>query len=81
MSYELAEREAIMAESGMSNIKAAFADTERWRIETEAKHALDFYSLEERREFLEQVQTWRGEVGRKCMEKAIRQEWERRKAA
>ena len=80
MSYELAEREGIMADSGLSSIKAAFADTERWRIETEAKHALDFYSLEERREFLEHVEKWRGAVGRKCMEKAIRQEWERRKA-
>lgn len=80
MSYELAEREAIMAESGMS-IESAFDDTERWRIETEAKHALDFYSLEERRKFLAHVEKWRGEVGRKCMEKAIRQEWERRKAA
>lgn len=79
MSYELAEREGIMADSGMS-IKEAFADTERWRIQTEAAHALDFYSLEERRQFLEHVQQWRGEVGRKCMEKAIRQEWDRRKA-
>lgn len=69
-----------MADSGVS-IKNAFADTERWRIETEAKHALDFYSLDERREFLDQVELWRGEVGRKCMEKAIRQEWERRRAA
>ena len=77
MSYELAEREAIMAESGV-DIKEAFDDTERWRIQTEAKHALDWYSLEERRAFLDAVQKWRGEVGRKCMEKAIKQEWERR---
>lgn len=80
MSYALAEREAIMAESGIHDIAAAFNDTERWRIETEAKHALDWYSLEERRAFLDAVQKWRGEVGRKCMEKAIMQEWERRKA-
>ena len=79
MSYELAEREAIMAESGV-DVSEAFDDTERWRIQTEAKHALDWYSLEERRAFLDAVQKWRGEVGRKCMEKAIRQEWERRKA-
>lgn len=78
MSYELAEREGIMAESG-ENIKNAFDDTERWRIGTEAKHCLDFYNLEERRAFLDSVQKWRGEVGRKCMEKAIRQEWEARK--
>jgi hypothetical protein len=79
MSYELAEREGIMADSGMS-IDEAFEDTERWRIETEARHALEFYSLEERRKFLDHVEKWRGKVGRKCMEKAIRQEWERRKA-
>lgn len=81
MSYALAEREGIMADSGIHDIAAAFNDTERWRIETEAKHALDWYSLEERRTFLDSVQKWRGEVGRKCMEKAIRQEWERRKSA
>ena len=79
MTYELAEREAIMAESGLS-VKEGFNDTERWRINIEAKHALDFYSLEERRAFLDSVQRWRGEVGRKCMEKAIKEEWERRKA-
>lgn len=79
MSYELAEREGIMAESG-ENVRNAFDDTERWRINTEAKHALDYYSLEERRAFLDQIQKWRGEVGRKCMEKAIRLEWEARKA-
>ena len=78
MSYELAEREGIMAESGES-IKEAFSDTERWRIQTEAKHCLDFYRLEERRAFLDQVEKWRGEVGRKCLEKALRQEWEARK--
>ena len=81
MSYELAEREAIMAESGTHDISEAFNDTERWRIQTEAKHALDWYSLEERRAFLDSVQKWRGEVGRKCMEKAIKQEWERRRTA
>ena len=80
MSYELAEREAIMAESGV-DVSEAFDDTERWRIQTEAKHALDWYSLEERRAFLDAVQKWRGEVGRKCMEKAITQEWNARKAA
>lgn len=80
MAYELAEREGIMADSGIVDIAAAFNDTERWRIEIEAKHALDFYSLEERRTFLTSVEKWRGEVGRKCMEKAIRQEWERRKS-
>ena len=79
MAYALAEREGIMADSGIKNISAAFNDTERWRIETEAKHALDFYSLEERRAFLASVEKWRGEIGRKCMEKAIKQEWERRK--
>jgi len=81
MSYELAEREGIMADSGIKNITASFDDTERWRITTEAAHCLDWYSLEERREFLECVQKWRGEVGRKCLEKAILQEWNRRKAA
>lgn len=79
MAYALAEREGIMADSGIVDIAAAFNDTERWRIETEAKHALDFYSLEERRAFLASVEKWRGEIGRKCMEKAIKQEWERRK--
>lgn len=79
MSYELAEREGIMAESG-ENVANAFDDTERWRINTEAKHCLDYYSLEERRAFLDSIQKWRGEVGRKCMEKAIRLEWEARKA-
>lgn len=79
MSYELAEREGIMAESG-ENVRNAFDDTERWRIGTEAKHCLDYYNLEERRAFLDQIQKWRGEVGRKCMEKAIRLEWEARKA-
>ena len=79
MAYELAEREGIMADSGIVDIAAAFNDTERWRIETEAKHALDFYNLEERRTFLASVEKWRGEIGRKCMEKAIKQEWERRK--
>lgn len=78
MSYELAEREGIMAEAGES-IKAAFDDTERWRIQTEARHCLDFYSLEERRAFLAGVEKWRGEVGRKCLEKALRLEWEARK--
>ena len=81
MSYELAEREGIMADSGLSSIRAAFADTERWNIKTMARHAMDFYNLEERRELLDEVERWRGEVGRKCLEKAIRQEWERRKAA
>lgn len=81
MSYELAEREAIMAESGVSSIKAAFADTERWRIQTEAAHAMEWWSLDERREFLEEVERWRGEIGRKCMEKALMQEWERRRVA
>ena len=70
-----------MAESGNVDVVAAFNDTEKWRIQTEAKHALDWYSLEERRAFLASVERWRGEVGRKCMEKAIREEWERRKAA
>ena len=70
-----------MADSGLSSIRAAFADTERWNIETMARHAMDFYNLEERRELLDEVERWRGEVGRKCLEKAIRQEWERRKAA
>ena len=79
MSYELAEREGIMAESG-ENVRNAFDDTERWRINTEAKHCLDYYNLEERRAFLDSIQKWRGEVGRKCMEKAIRLEWEARKA-
>jgi hypothetical protein len=63
MSYELNERESIMAESGVLDIAAAFADTERWRIVTEAKHALDFYSKEERKAFLDQVEKWRGAVG------------------
>lgn len=79
MAYALAEREGIMADSGIVDIAAAFNDTERWRIETEANHALDFYNLEERRAFLASVEKWRGEIGRKCMEKAIKQEWERRK--
>lgn len=78
MAYALAEREGIMADSGLS-IKDAFNDTERWRIETEARHCLDFYSLEERRAFLESVERWRGEVGRKCMEKALMAEWNKRK--
>lgn len=78
MSYEMAEREGIMIDSGQT-IKDAFTDTERWRIETEAKHALDYYSLEERRAFLGEVERWRGEVGRKCMEKAISQEWAKRR--
>ena len=69
-----------MAESGVSSIAAAFEDTERWNIQTMARHALDFYDLYERRDLLAVVEKWRGEVGRKCMEKAIRQEWERRKA-
>lgn len=81
MSYELAEREAIMAESGVLNIAAAFADTERWKIKQEASHAVEFYSLAERREFLDEVERWRGKVGRMCMEKAMTQEWNARKAA
>lgn len=81
MTYELVEREAIMNDSGIKNVSVAFADTERWRIKTEAAHALDWYSKEERQQFLKDVETWRGEVGRKCMEKAILEEWNRRKAA
>ena len=81
MAYALAEREGIMADSGIVDIAAAFNDTERWRIETEAKHALDFYNLEERRTFLASVEKWRGEVGRKHMEAAIMVEWNKRKAA
>jgi len=61
------------------NITDAFEATERWRIKTEAKHCLDFYNLVERRAFLDSVLIWRGAVGRKCMEKAIIQEWESRK--
>lgn len=79
--YPLAEREGIMDDSGIRDISAAFDDTERWRIKTEAAHCLDYYSLEERRAFLAAVQKWRGEVGRKCLEKAITEEWQRRKSA
>lgn len=63
----------------MSKIREAFRETEHWRIQTEAKHCLDYYSVQERRDFLEEVERWRGEVGRKCMEKAITEEWNRRK--
>ena len=70
-----------MAESGNVDVVAAFNDTEKWRIQTEAKHALDFYSLEERRTFLAAVERWRGEVGRKQLEAAILAEWNKRKAA
>lgn len=77
----LKEREAIMADSNIVDIKAAFGDSERWRIRIEAAHCLDWYSLEERRNYLEECERWRGEVGRKCLEKAILEEWNRRKAA
>lgn len=75
------EREGIMADSGIKNISAAFDDSERWELEVKAKHCLDWYSLEERREFLKRVEYWRGEVGRKHMEAAIMVEWNKRKAA
>jgi len=81
MSYELAEREGIMAESGITTIEGSFDDTEGWRIATEAAHCLNFYSLEERRRFLAVVEKWRGEVGRKLLEAAIMKEWAARKAA
>jgi hypothetical protein len=60
-------------------ITSVFAEIERQRVVMEAKHCVEFYNITERREYLESVQKWRGEVGRKCMEKAIIQEWESRK--
>jgi hypothetical protein len=81
MFYELAEREAIMADSGINSLSAAFEDTEKWRAECEARHCLDYYSLEERREYLTLVQKHRGQEGRKYLEDAILKEWQKRKAA
>ena len=78
--YNFIERVGIMADSGIDDIRAAFADTEGERVKIEAKHCLDFYNLEERRAYLSAVQEWRGEEGRKRMEAAMLVIWNERKA-
>lgn len=77
----LQEREAIMADSGITDMEAAFKSSEEWRAITEAKHCLDWYSLQERRNYLELVQKHRGIEGRRYLESHIMQEWNNRKAA
>ena len=74
-----AEREAIKIESGINDIEACFTESEMWRVICEARHCLDFYSLEERRGYLDLVLKHRGEAGRKYLEEAILAEWKRRK--
>jgi len=75
------EREGVMADSGLSDIAAAFTDSEAWRAECEARHCLNFYDLKERREYLALVEKHRGQAGRKSLEAAILLEWQKRKAA
>lgn len=77
----LNEREAIQEDSGERNITVAFKSTEMWRVMCEARHCLDWYSLEERREYLKQVEKHRGSRGRKYLEDAIMAEWKASKAA
>lgn len=77
----LAERKAIMADSGIYDEEAARKSSEAWRAECEARHCLDHYSLEERREYLALVAKHRGADGRKQLEDSIMKEWKSRKAA
>ena len=77
----LAEREAIQADSGITDMDAAFKSSEVWRVLCEARHCLDWYSLQERRDYLALVLKHRGEQGRKYLEEAIMAEWKKRKDA
>lgn len=81
MAERYVERVGIMADSGINDIDAAFSDTEQARIRIEATHCLDWYSLEERRRFLANVEKWRGQAGLELMKTAIAAEWNRRKSA
>lgn len=56
-------------------VKAAMA----WRAEIEAKHCLDFYTVDERREYLADVEAKRGSKARKVLEAALMREWQARK--
>lgn len=81
MPERFVERVGIMADSGIDNIDAAFADTEMARIKIEAQHCVDWYDLGERRRFLANVEKWRGQPGLALMQQAISEAWQRRKSA
>jgi len=81
MGERFIERVGIMADSGINDIAAAFGDTEKERIRIEAQHCLDWYSLDERREFLRQVELWRGQAGLDLMKAEITALWQKRKPA
>jgi hypothetical protein len=54
--------------------------SEAWRAQCEARHVLNEKpTLAQRRAFLELVEARRGKAGRRALEDAIRQEWDRRK--
>ncbi len=75
------EREAIQLDSGITDMDAAFKSSEVWRVACEARHCLDWYDLEERRNYLALVEKHRGQQGRAYLEQAIMAEWKRRKVA
>lgn len=79
MGYAFIERVGIMADSGLHDIAQAFGDTEKARILIEAQHCIDWYGLEERREFLRQVELWRGQAGLELMKAAMTEAWNRSK--
>lgn len=79
MAERYVERVGIMADSGLHDIAQAFGDTEQARIKIEAQHCVDWYGLEERREFLRQVELWRGQAGLDLMKAAITEAWNRSK--
>ena len=77
----LEERKAIMGADGIHDDEAARKSSEAWRAECEARHCLDWYSLQERRDYIALVLKHRGEQGRKYLEEAIMAEWKKRKDA
>jgi hypothetical protein len=97
MSFDLKEQDAVFVASLKEHVQERIAIQEidgehfdeiqmvraamAWRAEIEAKHCLDFYSLEERRAFLDAVEKKRGSKARKVLEAAITKEWKARKSA
>lgn len=53
-------------------------NSEAWRMECEARHVARMRRLAARRGYLEAVESRRGVEGRKALERAISEQWQRR---
>lgn len=81
LKEHIEERKAIKEADGIEfDEETIRKSSEAWRAECEARHCLNWYSLEERRKYLAEVEKKRGVDGRKYLEGFIMSEWKKRKS-